>query len=178
MCGARCPVSGCWPSCTCLSVLSYPICPVCAVGVLWPNGWTDQDEIWHAVRPRPRPHCVSSSSQKGAQPPFSAHVCCSQTAGWIKMPLGMEIGLSLDGDPVPLQQGGHSLPIFGACLLWPNGWMDQDATWYGGRLRPRLLVLDGDPAHLPKSCTAPPIFRPMSVVVQRLDGLRCHLVRR
>jgi len=25
---------------------------------------------------------------KGAQPPFSAHVCCGHTAGWIKMPLG------------------------------------------------------------------------------------------
>jgi len=23
------------------------------------------------------------------------------------------------------------------CLLWPNGWMDQDATWYEGRPRPR-----------------------------------------
>jgi len=33
---------------------------------------------------------------------------------------------------------GHSLPpIFGPCLLWINGWMDQDGTWYGGRLRPR-----------------------------------------
>jgi len=21
--------------------------------------------------------------------------------------------------------------------LWPNGWMDQDTTWYGGRPRPR-----------------------------------------
>jgi len=35
---------------------------------------------------------------------FSAHVYCGQTAGWIKMILGMEIGLSpgdflLDGDP-------------------------------------------------------------------------------
>ena len=27
----------------CQSVLS-----VCNVGVLWPNGWTDQDETWHA----------------------------------------------------------------------------------------------------------------------------------
>ena len=26
---------------------------------------------------------------KGAQPPFPAHVCCGQTAGWIKMPLGI-----------------------------------------------------------------------------------------
>jgi len=23
------------------------------------------------------------------------------------------------------------------CLLWPNGWMYQDATWYEGRPRPR-----------------------------------------
>ena len=34
-----------------LSVLS--ICPVCDVGVLWAKGWADQDETWHASRPRP-----------------------------------------------------------------------------------------------------------------------------
>ena len=28
-------------------------------------------------------------------------------------------------------------PIFGPCLLWPNGWMDQDTTLYGGKPRPR-----------------------------------------
>jgi len=33
-------------------------CPVCNVGVLWPNGWMDQDETWHGGRPWPRPHCV------------------------------------------------------------------------------------------------------------------------
>ena len=27
--------------------------------------------------------------------------------------------------------------IFGPCLLWPNGWMDEDATCYGSRPRPR-----------------------------------------
>jgi len=57
--------------------LSCPIClSVClsvwVVGVLWPNGLTDQDETWHADRPRPWPHCVrwrpSSPSPKGAQP--------------------------------------------------------------------------------------------------------------
>ena len=33
--------------------------------------------------------------QKGAQQPprFSAHVYCGQTTGWIRMPLGMEVGL-------------------------------------------------------------------------------------
>ena len=24
------------------------VCPVRDVGALWPNGWTDQDETWHA----------------------------------------------------------------------------------------------------------------------------------
>ena len=60
------------------------------------------------------------------------------------MPLGTETGLGqdnivLDGDPVRLTKKGVEPPplIFGPCLLWPNGCMDQDATWYGGRLRPR-----------------------------------------
>jgi len=28
-------------------------------------------------------------------------------------------------------KGAQPPPILGPCLLWPNGWMDQDATWYG-----------------------------------------------
>jgi len=88
------------------------VCPVCNVRALWPNGWTNQYETWRAGMPRPSPHCVrwgpSSPSLKGAQPPtqFSAHMCCGQMAAWIKMPLGMELGLSpgdfvLHGDPAP-----------------------------------------------------------------------------
>jgi len=47
----------------------------------------------------------------------------------------MDVGLSpgdfvLDGDPVPSPERGE---IFGPSLLWPNGWMDQDGTWDGGR---------------------------------------------
>jgi len=49
------------------------------------------------------------------------------------MKLGMHVGLGLaivlDGDPAPLPKKGAESPIFGAYLLWPNGWMDQDATW-------------------------------------------------
>jgi len=66
---------------------------------------------------------------------------CGQTASWIKMPLGTEVGLGpshivLDGDPAPSKRGtAPSPPIFGRCLLWPNGWMDQYATWYEGRRR-------------------------------------------
>ena len=39
--------------------------------------------------------------QKGHNPQFSALVCCGQTAGWIKMPLGTEVGLG-SGDIVNL----------------------------------------------------------------------------
>jgi len=31
--------------------------------------------------------------KRAAQPQFSAHVCCGETAGWIKMPLGTKVGL-------------------------------------------------------------------------------------
>jgi len=33
----------------------------------------------------------------------------------------------LDGVAAPHKWG--TSPIFGSCLLWPNGWMDEDATW-------------------------------------------------
>jgi len=76
----RCPV--------CLSVCQS----VCDVGVLWPNGWTDQDETRHAGKPRPWPHCArwgpSSPSPKGAQPPlFGPYLlrpngCMDQDVTW------------------------------------------------------------------------------------------------
>jgi len=50
--------------------------------------------------------------------------------------------------------------IFGPFLLWPNGWMHQDATWYGSICFSRGdFVLDGDPAPTPKGAE-PPIFGP------------------
>ena len=36
------------------------------------------------------------SPQKGGTPPFSAHVYCGQTAGWLKMSLGTDVGLGPD----------------------------------------------------------------------------------
>jgi len=85
--------------------------------------------------------------KKRAEPPpqFSADVYCGQTTGWIRMALGIEVGLCpghivLDGDPAPLPKkagGAPPSPIFGPFLLWSNGCMHQDATWYGGRPQPR-----------------------------------------
>jgi len=54
------------------------------------------------------------------------------------MPFGTQVGLSpsdivLDGDPAPLpKKGAEPAPIFGPCLLWPNG-------------RPSLLLLSSCP---------------------------------
>ena len=90
---------------------------------------------------------------------------CSQTVGWIKMKLGMRVGLGpghivLDGDLAPLPKKGAQPPIFGSCLLWPNGWVDQDGTWHGGCLGSGHIVLDGHSAPLPKKGAQPPIFGP------------------
>jgi len=65
----------------------------------------------------------------------------------------------LDGDPSP-PIGGGTAPIFGLCLMSPNGWMDQDAT-FGTEvvLGPGEIVLDGELA-LPKRGHSPPIFGP------------------
>jgi len=62
--------------------------------------------------------------QRGTAPNFQP-MSCGQTAGWIKMPLGTEVGLSpghivLDGEPA-LPPKGHSPPVFDPYLLWPNG---------------------------------------------------------
>ena len=116
----------------------------------------------------------------GGAPKFSAHLYRGQTAGWTKMVLGMEVGLSpgefvLDGDPAPSPKGvGAPSLIFGPFLLWPNGWMHQDATWYGDRPRPRrLCVRRGLRSLSPKMGRSPrPNFRPIFIEMKRLDGSR------
>jgi len=97
---------------------------------------------------------------------FSAHVYCGQTAAWIKMPLGMEVGLGpghIMVTQLPSLEKGHSPQIFGRCCCGQNGWMDQNATWYDGRHRPRPhCVTWGPKGHSPL-----PNFRLMSTVTKR-----------
>jgi len=48
-----------WLALCCRTVVCPVLsCPVCDVGVLWPNGWMDQGATWYGGGPRPRPHCV------------------------------------------------------------------------------------------------------------------------
>jgi len=60
------------------------------------------------------------------------------------------------GPSSPSPKRGHSSPppLFGPCLLLPNGWMDQDATWYGGRPLPRPHCVRRQPSFLPHSTAA------------------------
>jgi len=156
--------------------------PIFGPCLLWPNSWMDQAGTWYGDRTQPRQHCVPVKKRGHSKYPTSWTIYCVQTAGWIKMPLGTDVGLGrghmvLDGDPAPkLQKGTQQHPHFSvrvycdhtpgwikmpldkvvgfgpdhivldedpappnkggtACLLWPNGWMDQDATWCGGRPR-------------------------------------------
>ena len=103
---------------------------------------------------------------KGATHPISAHVYCGQTAAWIKMPLGTEVGLGLrstvfDVDTATLRKKAHSPhPIFGPCILWPNGWMDEDAVWYGSRSRPRRHCTRQGSQLPRKGHSSPPLFGP------------------
>ena len=148
---------------------SLPIfCPF----LLWPNVWMHQDATWYGGRPRPSRHCVrwgpSSPPLKRHSPQFSAYVCYGQTAGWTKMPLGMGVGLGpgdfvFDGDPANPEKMAHPHPIFGPCLLWPNGWMDEDATWYGSRSRPMPCCIRRGP-NSPQKGHSSPLFWPMSIV--------------
>ena len=52
------------------------------------------------------------------------------------------------GSQLPLK-GAHP-PVFGSCLLWPNGWMDEDATWNGSRPRSRPLCIRRVPCSHPR----------------------------
>jgi len=58
----------------------------------------DQDATWQGVGLTPSDIVLDGDPaplpQKGAEPPIFGHICCGQMAGWIKMPLGREVGLS------------------------------------------------------------------------------------
>jgi len=49
----------------------------------------------------------------------------------------------LDGTQLPLSEMGHS-PQFSAHVLWPNGWIDQDALGMKVGLGPCHIVLHED----------------------------------
>jgi len=91
------------------------------------------------------------------------------------MPLVTEVGLGLrhivfDRDPAAPRKGAQhpphgkrhsSSPLFGPCSLLPNGWMYQDANWYGGSVN---IVLNGD-LSLPRKGAQNPYFSAHGVYI-------------
>ena len=101
--------------------------------------------------------------KKAAEPtPVFGCVYCAQTAGWIKMPLGMEPRprphYARWGPSSPSPRKGTQPPIFGPCLLCANGWMDQHALGMEVGHEPGHIVLDGNLLPFPEKGAQPPIF--------------------
>ena len=98
--------------------------------------------------------------QKGRSPTqFSDHVHCGQTirmdqdATWYGLGLG-DIVFDVD-TATPRKKGTHTHPMFGPCLLWPNGWMDEDAAWYRSRPWPRPHCTRRGPSSRERGAAAP-----------------------
>ena len=76
-----------------------------------------------------------------------------------------------------LETWWHVVHVVGPYLLWSNGCMDQDETWYTGKPRTQPHCVRWGPWSPPPKGHSPPIFGP-SVVAKWLAGLTCHLVWR
>ena len=67
-----------------------------------------------------------SSPKRGTAPQFLVHVCCGQTAGWMKTPLRTEVGLGqghivLDRIPALRERGAAAAPFFSAHVYCGHG---------------------------------------------------------
>jgi len=130
---------------------NWGLCP------FWERGaGSPSSTMWPGQRPTTVP---------SVDPQFSAHLYCRQAAGCIKMPLGMEVGLSpgdfvLDGNPASPHLNGHS-PQFlsNVRCVQTTGWMK---TPLGTEvdLGPGHIVLDGFPALRERGTAAPHLFGP------------------
>jgi len=136
----------------------------------------DKDATRYEGRPQSRRHRVrwgpSSPPRKGG----TAAPNYRPTAGWIKMPLGTEVGLGpghiiLDGDWAPNSlppKGQSPLPIFGQCLLWQNGGWIKMPLGMEVDISLGHIVLDGDPAPPPQKGALQHRVQPTTTVAKRL----------
>jgi len=105
----------------------------------------DHDETWYVGKLRPRPHCVQilngdpAPPKRGAAPHFRPMSVVAKELD------GLRCHLVYGGRPrprphcyvriqLPSQKGDTAASQFSAHVLWSNGWMDQGATLYRGRI--------------------------------------------
>jgi len=134
--------------------------PIFGPYLLRPNGCVDQDATWYGCIGLGIRDIVldgtSSPSTKGAQPRnFRPMSVVAKRLDELKCHLVQ--ATVFDGDPATPEKKAHPPhPIFGRCLLWPNGWMDEDATWYGSRPRPSAHCIRRGPSSSQKGHSSPP----------------------
>jgi len=147
---------------SCLSLLSVTLV-YCGQ-----NSWMDQDETWHTGRPRPWPHCVSwgpnCPSSKGAQQPpiFGPYLLWPN--GWMDQDVTWYEGRTRPrrlcvrwGPSFPLaKKEAEPPPQFSAHVHYgeTDGWIKMALGTEVG-LGPGYIVLDWDPAPLPKKGAEP-----------------------
>jgi len=79
------------------------------------------------------------------------------------------------GTHLPLPKGAQP-PILGPYLLWPNIWLDQDATWYKDRRLRRQHCIRWGPSYPPsKKGTAPSQFSALSGLIKMPLGTEVGL---
>ena len=105
-------------------------------------------------------------------------VYCGHTVGWIRMPLGTEVGFGpgyivLDGDPAPPKRG--TSPNFRPMSVVAKR-LDGSRCHSVVCFSPGDIVLDRDPAPA-EGDTAAPRFTVHVYCGKRLDGSRCQGVK-
>jgi len=133
--------------------------PQFSANVLWPNGRMDQHVTWCGDRPHPG-HIVldgDPSPKKGhSSPMFRPMSIVAKRLDGSRCHLvptrckPRPWPLCVTWGPSSHQKRGLAASDFSAHVLWPNGCMDQDVTWYGLRPRPRRHSVRRGP-----SCTPP-----------------------
>jgi len=157
--------------------------PIFRPCLLWPDCWMDQHATWHGDRSRPRPHCArwrSSCPSPKVHSQFSAHICCGQMAGWMKMSLGRsqpKRHCVRWGPSSPPPKGAE--PQFSSHVYCGQtaGLIKRPFSRQVG-LSQRDIVLAGDPAPPTPKREQSPQFSAVSIVARLLYGSRCQLAWR
>jgi len=124
----------------------------------------DQDATSQGSRPQPKRHCVrwgpSSPLRKGAEPPNFRPVSIvakrldGSRCHLVGRQASAKATLCYWGPSSPSPKREQS-PNYRPCLLWPDCWMDQDATWHEGRSLPKPHCARWGPALPPPKVHSP-----------------------
>jgi len=121
--------------------------------LLWPNSWMDQGGTWHRGRPQPRQLCVRRGPRPSSPKGGGAPIPNFRPISIVDKQLCVRLGPSF-----PRPKKGAEPLIFGPFLLWPNGCMYQNTTWYRGRAHPRRHGVRCGPSSPSPKGTQPRIF--------------------